>query len=91
MVGSAMAAKFHERPQLEYGIDGDVEDFAHDGSATGLHFFVRLKAPTGRTSRRPRCATAAGFANGEPRYRSLSSSPRRTAAKVSGAGFKLNT
>ncbi|MBW3653490.1 MAG: DUF4365 domain-containing protein [Actinobacteria bacterium] len=35
--------KFHERLQLEYGIDGDVEHFAHDGSATGLHFFVRLK------------------------------------------------
>lgn len=35
--------KYHERPQLEYGIDGDVEHFAHDGSATGLHFFVQLK------------------------------------------------
>jgi len=37
------AFTFHPRPQPEYGIDGDVEEFDDQGRATGLHFFVQLK------------------------------------------------
>lgn len=36
--------KFYERPQPEYGIDGDVEEFSETGEATSLHFFVQIKA-----------------------------------------------
>lgn len=41
-LGSSM--KFYTRPQIEYGIDGDIEHFDDEGNATGLHFFVQLKA-----------------------------------------------
>lgn len=34
---------FYERPQPEYGIDGDVEAFDADELATGLQFFVQVK------------------------------------------------
>jgi tetratricopeptide (TPR) repeat protein len=34
---------FYERPQPEYGIDGDVEEFDSTRGATGLHFFVQVK------------------------------------------------
>ena len=34
---------FYSRPQPEYGIDGEVEEFDGEGRATGLHFFVQLK------------------------------------------------
>lgn len=37
------AFTFYPRPQPEYGIDGDVEEFDDQGQATGLHFFVQLK------------------------------------------------
>lgn len=35
--------KFYERPQPEYGIDGEAEEFDADVQATGLHFFVQVK------------------------------------------------
>lgn len=35
---------FYERPQPEYGIDGDVEEFDPTGRTTGLHFFVQVKS-----------------------------------------------
>ena len=34
---------FYSRPQPEYGIDGEVEEFDSEGRATGLQFFVQLK------------------------------------------------
>lgn len=34
---------FYPRPQPEYGIDGDVEEFDGDRCATGIHFFVQVK------------------------------------------------
>lgn len=35
--------KFHQRAQIEYGIDGDIEHFDAEGNASGLQFFVQLK------------------------------------------------
>lgn len=40
---AAPVFNFYERPQPEYGIDGEVEEFDEDDRATGLHFFVQLK------------------------------------------------
>ena len=36
--------KLYPRPQPEYGIDGEVEEFDDHDRATGLHFFVQLKS-----------------------------------------------
>jgi tetratricopeptide (TPR) repeat protein len=41
VLGSRLA--FYERPQPEYGIDGDVEEFDSDRRVTGMHFFVQIK------------------------------------------------